>query len=229
MTEQERFNPEIALPAYDAVKVTSPVLRILAHLFSVLFHPLFIPLYLTAFLVFVHPYYFAGWDQKARVFMVIRVFVSMVLLPAFTVFLLWRLGFAKSIFLRTAKERIIPYAAAMIFFFWAYYVFRNRPDDPRIMAEMSLGVFLTICAAFIINNYIKISMHAMAMGGMVVFVIATAMSGAVSLSVPVMIALLVAGITCTSRLIVSDHHPVEIYAGFIVGAVCQVVASIIAG
>jgi membrane-associated phospholipid phosphatase len=38
------------------------------------------------------------------------------------------------------------------------------------------------------------------------------------------IATLIAGLVCTSRLIVSDHHPMEVYTGVIVAALCQFVA-----
>ena len=45
------------------------------------------------------------------------------------------LGFVQSVYLKH-KERIIPYAISMVFFFWAFYVlktsktFLHRPNEP---------------------------------------------------------------------------------------------------
>jgi hypothetical protein len=43
---------------------------------------------------------------------------------------------------------------------------------------------------------------------------------------PLSLALLITGVVCTSRLIVSDHTPKEIYMGLLVGLVCQFAAAI---
>jgi len=44
---------------------------------------------------------------------------------------------------------------------------------------------------------------------------------------PLSIALLITGIVCTSRLIVSDHTEKEIYIGLVVGLVCQFAAAVV--
>jgi hypothetical protein len=81
----------------------------------------------------------------------LSVIVSTLLLPAFAVFLLWRLQFIKSIFLRTQRERIIPYAIAIIFYFWVWNVFNNLSDSPLAAKQFLLGVFLSVCAAWMAN------------------------------------------------------------------------------
>src|SRR5687768_2239376 len=106
--------------------------KLIAHLFSWLFHPLFIPLYVTIFLSFIHPYAFVALSEKRKIFKLIFVFVNTALFPGMAVFLMWRLKFTQSIFLRTQKERIIPYAAAMVFYFWAWYVSRSLQDTEEI-------------------------------------------------------------------------------------------------
>jgi hypothetical protein len=141
------------------------ILRLLGRFFSYLFHPLFIPLYVAAYLIFLHPYSFAVYDQKQKIFRLLHVFVLTVFFPAMTVFLLWRLKFAESIFLRTQKERIIPYVASIIYFFWTFYVSKNLAGTPKIMVFFFLGIFLAASAALMANNYFKISMHALAVGG----------------------------------------------------------------
>jgi hypothetical protein len=206
------------------------LVRLFGQFFSYIFHPLFIPVYLTAVLVYIHPYYFVAAEPKGKLLIIIRVFVTLCFFPAFTVLLLKLLGFVDSIFLRTQKERIIPYVATGVFFFWSYFVFRNQPDMPGIMKQLCLGLFLAASSALVANIYIKISMHALAMGGMLTFIIIVAfMGGDVNFGLPIICAVLVAGLVCTARLIVSDHFVYEIYWGFIVGAACQLAAWLLVG
>ncbi|MGR9856851.1 hypothetical protein ACUOG4_22930, partial [Escherichia coli] len=87
---------------------SNPV-TISAKVLAYLFHPLFVPTYFFAFLMVAYPYEFAGiteWQLKLRLF---SVFWLTFFFPAFAVFLLWRLKFSTGIFLRTQKERIVPY------------------------------------------------------------------------------------------------------------------------
>ncbi len=202
----------------------SHFLRISGRFFSYLFHPLFIPVYVAAYLIYLHPYSFAVFDSKQKLLRLISVFVITAFFPAVTVFLLWRLKFADSIFLRTQKERIIPYVASITYFFWAFYVSRNLQGTPESMTSFFLGIFLAASAALMANNYFKISMHSLALGGAAAFMILLGIVSGEAIGLPMAIATLIAGVVCTARLIVSDHHPFEIYAGVIVGAGCQAVA-----
>lgn len=200
------------------------ILKLLSRLFSYLFHPLFIPLYVAAYLIYLHPYSFSVFDPKQKFIRLLSVFVITAFFPALTVLLLWRLQFAQSIFLKTQKERIIPYVASIIYFFWAFYVARNLAGTPAIMVSFFLGTFLCVSAALMANNYFKISMHALAVGGAAAYMILLGLTSGQVMGLPIAIATLVTGIVCTSRLIVSDHHPFEIYYGIILGALSQVVA-----
>jgi hypothetical protein len=211
--------PLTALPP----KQSAPV-RAAAHLFSYIFHPLFIPTYVTAFLLFVDPYAFAGVSVKLKFFRLISVFFNTGFIPGFAVFLMWRLKLIQSMFLRTQKERIIPYAAAMIFYFWAWYVFHSQHDNPSSFLNFLLGSFLAVCAAWFLNIVGKISMHAIAMGGLAMFFLLQAFSQQDVTGVYFSIAVFIAGLVCTSRLIVSDHTQREIYMGLVAGVLCQLVA-----
>ena len=200
------------------------VIRFFAHVLSFVFHPLFIPAYISAFLLFVHPYAFSGTGYRVRVLRFISVFLLTAFFPAFTVFLLRKLGFARSLYLRTQKERIIPYVASMFFFFWIFYVSRNLPGSPAIFTTLLLGVFIGSIAALMANIYFKVSMHGIAMGGLVTFFLILAVFGSFPVTFFLAIAILIAGLVCSSRLIVSDHHPFEVYAGFFLGVISQTIA-----
>ncbi len=210
-------SPEIPEPA---------VARFFAKFFSYIFHPLFIPLYVSWYLVFVHHTYFAGYGHEARTWVMMRVLLNMVFFPAFTVFLLKRVGFIESIFLKKQRDRIIPYMTSGIFYFWMYLVFRNQPDIPRILTAFTFGVFLTSSVALLANIYFKISMHALGCGGALGLMIVVLNSGAGSpFTVPLILAILITGVVCTSRLMVSDHTQKDIYAGLFLGFICQLASA----
>ena len=202
------------------------VVKFFAHFFSYIFHPLFIPVYVTYFIAFVHPGYFSGYNAQQKIWIIIRVAYTMVFFPFITVLLLKAIGFSKSIFLKTQQERIIPYVACEIFFFWAYLVFRNQPEIPKILTAFTFGVFLSSSAALLANIRMKISMHAIGMGGLLGVFLVIMTQNNMLMTVPLLVALLLAGLVCTSRMIVSDHTQKEIYAGLLVGLACQLVAAI---
>jgi len=204
----------------------SPV-RLVGHLVSLVFHPLFIPSYIAAFLVYVDPYAFAELDAKRKLFKLFFVVFSTAFLPLFSVLLMKQLGFIKSIFLRDQKDRIIPYIVCMIFYFWAWYVAKNLHDNPAFIA-MLLAVFLSCIAGMMANIYYKISMHAIAAGALFILFLWMAFSGSLATGTYLSAVILITGLVCTARFIVSDHNSFEIYSGLLVGGLCQLVAIAVA-
>ena len=202
--------------------------RIFGHLVSFIFHPLFIPSYITAFILYADPYAFAGLTEKGKLFKLISVIFSTAFLPLFSVALMKQLGFIKSIFLRSQKDRIIPYIVCMIFYFWAWYVSKNLHDSSALIA-MLLAVFLSCIAGMMANIYYKISMHGIAVGALLILFIWMASGGTVVIGPWLAVATLITGLVLTARFIVSDHSSFEVYSGLMVGALCQLIAIAIAG
>ncbi len=202
----------------------SKIINLFGRFLSYVFHPLFIPAYIAAYVIYLHPYAFSSFDDRQKLVRLISIFTISAFFPAITVFLLWRLKFADSIFLRTQKERIIPYVASITYFFWAFYVSRNIPGSPPSMTFFFLGIFLSASAALMANNYFKISMHALAVGGGATFMVLLGLVSGEPMTLAISISSIIAGLVCTSRLLISDHHPFEVFFGFFVGAFFQIVA-----
>ena len=205
----------------------SLIIKLLANFFSYLFHPIFIPLYVTWMLAFIHPNYFVGFSTMGKYKILLLVAINAFSFPLITVLLLKGLGFINSIFLRTQKDRIIPYIASMTFFFWTQYVLREQNFVPRILVAFMFGVFISSSAALIANIYHKISMHAIGMGGMLGLFLVVMQQNTMLMTGPLAFVLLTTGIVCTARMIVSDHQPKEIYTGLMVGLICQFIGAVI--
>jgi hypothetical protein len=202
----------------------APPIKWAANLLSFVFHPMFIPLLVAAVLLYVHPIHRLLISDFNKPRLLAMVFLYTGFFPAIAVFLMWRLGFIKSIYLKNQQERIIPFVVAMFFIFWVYHVSRNLESFPLALRMFLLGVFLSSASALFANIYTKISVHAIAMGGMVGFAFVqhfTDYNWPANLS---LLALLIAGAVCTARLLLNAHKPVDVYAGFFTGVACQVVA-----
>ncbi|MFN4808123.1 MAG: hypothetical protein ACK46B_05165 [Bacteroidota bacterium] len=191
---------------------------------SVLFHPLFIGAMMAAYLLFIHPSYFIGFSDRARLMKLLIVINNNVFFPLVVVGLLRGLGFNKSFLLKTQKERIVPYIASITFFFWSYYVFKNQTGTPEVMVGMCRGMFLSAAASLLLNNYFKISMHAVGIGGLLGLVTVSILDGSQYAGIPVLVALFLSGITITSRKIVSDHSWFDLISGLLVGFLFQLIS-----
>lgn len=204
-------------------------LKIVAQFFSYLLHPIFIPVYVMLFLIYVHPVYFAGFSPKQQAQTMVIIILNLVFFPLLAVFLLKALGFISSIFLKNQKDRIIPYIACGIFYFWSYTVFKEQTIYPPVVPSFILGIFLASSGALIANIYFKISMHTIGMGGWLGLFILIAFSGSMLMSWPLALVILLTGLIGSARLGLQAHNNVEVYAGFFLGLLAQLAAYLVVG
>lgn len=191
---------------------------------SYIFHPIFIPVYVAGYLLFVHPLLFAGYDVQARTRLLASVFVNLCFLPAVTVFLAKRLRFVEGFQMNTRRERIIPLAAAMVFYFWCWFALKNFNTLPELFRQFLLGCFITIIAAWLANIYYKVSLHGLAAGGMVGFLLILVFSGVGGSPLYLALAVLAAGAVCSARMLLGAHRSFEVYSAFLIGVFCQFLA-----
>jgi hypothetical protein len=200
------------------------VIRLAAKIISYIFHPLFVPVYIAWFLISVQPYLFASFTPTEKIITMLRFFIMYSFFPLVTVLLAKGLGFLDSIYLRTQKERIIPYIACGVYYFWMCYVLRNQPQFSKEVVQLSMAIFIASSLGLLANIIMKVSMHAMSMGILLVFMAILSFTQGSSYTVYISVAFLIAGLVCTARFIVSDHTQKEIYTGLLVGGASQLIA-----
>ena len=206
------------------------LVRMAAAFFSYLFHPVFIPVLVVAFMLFVHPYLFTGLSPFDKSRVLVMSVLMYTFFPVVTVLLLKALKFIGHIQLKTQKDRIIPLIASMTWYAWLAYVWWNshKMSDalaiPKEAFRLALAVFLASWLALMANIKIKVSLHAIACGVMLAFIILLAFSQNLNFGIYISAAFIITGIVCTARFIVSDHTPLEIYGGLALGVAAQVIA-----
>lgn len=199
--------------------------RMCATIISYIFHPLFIPVYIAWFLVTIQPHLFASFTTAEKMITVFRFFIMYSFFPLVTILLAKALGFLQSIYLKTQKERVIPYIACGIYYWWMWNVLRNQPEFSREIVMLSMAIWIAASIGLLANISMKVSMHAISMGVMATFILLLGLSHPDGYGIYISVALLLTGLVCTARFIVSDHSQKEVYTGLLVGIVSQLIAN----
>jgi hypothetical protein len=213
----------IVVPMNDGI-VYPKYLRAIAKLLTILFHPLFIPIYVFLWMHLRFPTEFAGMDNHTFNIRAFGVFWTTAFFPAFVVFILWRLKMIKSLEMNASTERIIPYVATMFFYWWMWYLSRNFTDQASALKFFYFGIFLATIPGLIFNNFFKISMHGMGIGGLIGAVTLTCYMYGIYLGADLIILFLLSGLVLSSRLLLKAHNNFELYMGVFTGLISQFIA-----
>lgn len=198
--------------------------RTIAKIISYIFHPVFVPVYVILFLLYVHPYLFAGTSDMNKGLTVVRAFLMYTFFPVVGTLLLKALDFIPSIHLKTQKDRIIPLVMCGVWYFWVYFTWRNLPEYSPQVVKLNLAIWISVSLALLANIVMKISLHTISMGVMLAFIFLLAFSEPLNYGLYIAVVLLITGLVCTARFIDSDHSSKEIYGGLLLGIGSMLIA-----
>jgi hypothetical protein len=195
--------------------------RVFATLISYIFHPIFLVPLMGAFLIYGVPGLYTGLDTHVKNFILLRLVANALFFPLLGILLTRALKLVSSLTMEDRKDRIIPYVITLTCYFWTWRVmqYQQFPTDP--MTAMIFGAFLSTSMALVLNSFYKISMHAIGVGGLVMFMLLLGWQGAEGIGIPLALSILIAGLVCSARLAISDHSNKEILFGLAIGVVGQ--------
>lgn len=215
------------------------VLRGFAKLISVLFHPLLILTYMLVLLLAANPYLFGVNRLQDRMPLILLIFLSTFVIPTIAVSMMKLLGLVRTLALESREERIGPYIITGIFYLWLFVNFLHDPRVPVAFTSFVLGATIGLFLAFFINIFSKISAHAVGMGGLLAMIVITMFLYSydtltvyagwfgqieISMATVLILAILLAGMVGTSRLLLQAHDMQDLSGGFLVGFVSQFIA-----
>ena len=87
---------------------------------------------------------------------------------------------------------------------------------------LAIRVYGNLVLPFIINIFMKISMHAIAVGGMLGIIIVLMIISPVNMTVPLFLAMLISGLVGTARMILGAHNGNELWIAFLLGVLVQI-------
>jgi membrane-associated phospholipid phosphatase len=188
-----------------------------------------------------NPYAFGARDiaDSTAMILLIMVFATTFVIPGAGVAMMKPLGLIKSIQMEDKQDRTGPYIITGVFYLWLFKNLLSGGRAPDFLAQFVLGATIGLFLSFFINIFTKISAHAVGMGGLLagLFLIGREWGGgmaniammngnfSISLNLVFMIICVFAGLIGVARLALGAHTPADLYRGYIVGVVAQIVAS----
>jgi len=197
-------------------------MKIIAKIISTLFHPLLMPVIGLMIIFNTDSYINYAIPIELKKAVLLLVGTSTFIIPLLISLLLLNRKLISSLEMETQKERVIPYAFTIIFYVFTLYMLKQAPIPP-IIFNFVIGATLSVIIAFIINIKWKISAHMIGVGGLVGALICISIMLEIYITPYIIFGLLIAGLVGSSRLILKAHTQLQVYVGFVVGVICQII------
>jgi len=197
------------------------MLRKAAQVSSYIFHPLLLPTLAFGMIFLLNPFLFSNISEKQKLTILLSIFLNTFFVPVFLTFLMWRLGFVKSLRLESKMERIIPIGISIFIYAGLFAKFRLLDYNP-VLASTLLSATVLLIVIMIINMQWKVSIHSLGIAGLLGIMVSNIDLFSYQLYLPLVIVTLVAGWVGSARLIIGAHLKHEVYLGYLIGFVCTV-------
>lgn len=188
-----------------------------ASILSVVFHPLFIPLMGILLLMNLNNYFAYPITLKEKLIVIALVVLSTIILPIIFIAFLKFKKIIASFQLHNREERTLPYLFSSLLLYFCYYIL-NKSYISDVYIIFLLGANLLLIITLLINFWWKISIHMIAIGGLLGTIVGLALRLHLSLVLLVVIIFLISGLVGFARLKQNSHNPPQVYGGFLVGA-----------
>lgn len=185
-----------------------------ARFFSVLFRPFYMPL-----VGFIALFYFTFLDAlplRYKLTVLVTVYLFTVLMPRMAIFCYRKLNGWASHQLSRRERRVVPYILSMSSYLACLYVMDNT-HMPNYMSGIIVSALLVQLACAFINIWWKISTHSAGAGGLIGALVTFSFLFMFNVVGWLCLAILLAGVVGTSRMILRQHTLGQVMAGTAVG------------
>lgn len=188
--------------------------------FSYVFHPLFIGVY-GAILYFIFTPF---WYDHQDIFIVfIQIIILTILIPITLFYFLASLGKINSFVSPSLHDRKIPLVLSMFLCGLLIYKSIDINHLPELF-YFFLGILSISCMALIFLFFnVKISIHMAGMSALTFFAIGLSLMSKHDMTSTIAFLILLNGLVGSSRLFAKAHHVNEVFYGFFLGMLSQMV------
>lgn len=138
------------------------------------------------------------------------------IIPAIGIGLFRLSGGITTITMPERRQRIIPFLFISGIYAMVAWLFNNRLAINANFANVMTLVAGLVILATLLTFFLKVSVHALAMSGLV-GILLPLIPFSPALLLPVALAILLTGLVSSARLILDAHQPREVYVGWIAG------------
>ncbi len=188
-------------------------------LISYLFHPVLSPIIATIVYLTVVPRH---TSQKLNITIISMVFIGTYLFPILFMIFLKKSNAIESLQLNNIVERKMPILLMVVIGYSLASIIKNNSsimDLALFFYGMTVGL---IVAYLLIYKKFKISLHMLGIGGLIGFFMCVSYKYQLNLLILISFLFIISGGVAYARLIVKAHTLKEIYLGFLVGVLSEI-------
>ncbi|MES2591228.1 MAG: hypothetical protein V4608_05035 [Bacteroidota bacterium] len=197
----------------------------IAKTISYLLHPLLMPTYGFAIIFFTNNFLSTFTAPDVKLIILTITFVFTFVLPAVNVLVLLKLGRINSLGMETSHERTVPYTSTALYYFALFYLFYNA-GFPKVFQILILGAGISLLLTILINFKWKISAHMIGIGGTAGAALGIGYRLQLDLHNVLLVLLLLSGFVGYARLKLNTHTPAQVYSGFALGFLVELLLMI---
>lgn len=187
---------------------------------SYIFHPLLMPILGVLLYYIVTPKYIDLQFVRVEFFAII---IITILIPIVVFFLLKNLRVVETIYLKEVKERKFPLMIQCILLLLIIKMVFDPYDDPELYYFFVGILFSAFSALIMVLFKLKVSLHQMGVAGILLFLVGLSAHFKINLLITISFFLFVNGWVASSRLNNDSHTYPELGAGFLLGALPQLI------
>lgn len=183
----------------------------------------------------INPYEFISFQGTDKHLLFFQVVVSTILLPGIAIIMMYSLGLLSSVELGDSKERIFPFIATAIFYLWLFANLVFNPMIPKIFNIIIFGAVIALFLSMVINLFIKLSIHCLSMGSLLIGLIMIYFEwlnlysrelifSEKSMVLLIVLIIILSGLVGTARLQLKIHNLQEVYTGYLIGILSPIIS-----
>ncbi|TND10265.1 MAG: hypothetical protein FD123_513 [Bacteroidetes bacterium] len=195
---------------------TSKNERTAASILSWIFHPILMVSYASALYFVAFPYIRITANTERVQLMLLMILLLTFFLPGLSTFIMFRRGRLSQMQLGERKERLFPLVYTAIIYMIALFMIRGK-GFPGFIEVFLLGSIASLLLASVINFRVKVSLHALGIGGLAGGMLAAYLHLQHGNLWILALIFLLCGMIGTARLVLHAHRPGEIYLGLLSG------------
>ena len=194
----------------------------LSKFISIVLHPIFMPLLALYLTLNTLPSIAFAISQHLNYIYSIIICCT-IILPLLSVFFLIKTGRVSSLEISNHKERSLSLFITVLWISLGFFMLNNILFYAPILKAEIIGAILIILFAAIISKFWKISLHLLAIGGVVgIFIALQLIAGGVMYLL--LIFILLSGILGVARIAQKAHNHTQVYVGFLLGMSVELIA-----
>lgn len=183
---------------------------------SVLFTPFYLPT--IAFIVLLTFSYLRALAPAYKVAMVIMVYLLTVLFPRIMIYAYRRLNGWTKPQMSQRERRYVPYAISIVCYSALLFTMESFHMPHFTSAIVAAALLIQVVCA-VVNNWLKVSTHAAASGGVIGMLFAFSIIFNFNAINWLAFCVLLCGCVCTARMILRQHTYTEVLLGVFIGII----------